>query len=31
MYYKKYDHETINEFKFILSTQRLVASHNVVY
>jgi hypothetical protein len=31
IYYKKYDHETINEFKYILLVHKVVAIHNVTY
>jgi hypothetical protein len=29
--YKKYDYEIINEFKYILSTQKVVITHNATY
>jgi hypothetical protein len=31
IYYKKYDYETINEFKYILLVHKVVAIHNVTY
>jgi hypothetical protein len=31
IYRKKYDHEAINKFKYILLTQRVIATHNAVY
>jgi hypothetical protein len=29
--YEKYDHKIINEFKYILSTQRVIVAHNTIY
>jgi hypothetical protein len=29
--YKKYDHEIINKFKYIVSTQRVVIAHNTTH
>jgi hypothetical protein len=31
IYRKKYNHKTINEFKYILSAQRVTATHNTVH
>jgi hypothetical protein len=31
MYRKKYDHKIINEFKYILSVQRVIATYNTVH
>jgi hypothetical protein len=31
IYCKKYDHETINKFKYILPVQRVVAEHNATH
>jgi hypothetical protein len=29
--YKKYDHKIINEFKYIISIQKVVVAHNVTH
>jgi hypothetical protein len=31
IYRKKYDYETINEFKYILPAQRVIATHNTTH
>jgi hypothetical protein len=31
IYYKKYDHEIINKFKYILLTQRVVTAPNAAH
>jgi hypothetical protein len=30
-YYKKYDHETINKFKYTILTSRVFITHNVTH
>jgi hypothetical protein len=29
--YKKYNHVTINKFKYIISVQRVIAVHNMIH
>jgi hypothetical protein len=31
IYCKKYDHETINKFKYVLLAQRVIATHNTIH